>query len=83
MGEGPRYDGLRWAAGQLVLRELSSPFVPGTLSEDLTPMDAKELMCSAGLGRNLSSLDLTKALQEKKLCPVYISALCSITKSQS
>lgn len=48
--------------GYLVLIELSSPFVSGTPSEDLTTIDAKELTCSTGLGRNLSSLDFTKAL---------------------
>jgi hypothetical protein len=53
--EGRRSDGLRWPAGHPLLTELSSPFVSGTLSEDLTLTEAKELTCSAGLGRNLSS----------------------------
>lgn len=52
IGEGRRCDGHRWATGvmgaggqlgYLVLIELSSPFVSGTPSEDLTTIDAKEL----------------------------------------
>lgn len=47
--------------GRLVLMELNYPFLPGSLSEDLVSIDDKELTCSTGLGRSLSSLDLTKA----------------------
>lgn len=34
--------------GQPMLMELNCPFLPGTLSEDLVPIDAKELTCSTG-----------------------------------
>lgn len=60
-----RVPGIMGSGGQLgylMLIELSSPFVSDAPSEGLIPIDVKELTHSAGLGRDLSSLDFTEAL---------------------
>lgn len=53
------------SGGHLVLMELNHPFLPGSLSEDLVSIDAKELTCSTGLGRSLCSLDLKSPVRKE------------------